>query len=142
MSEPRGFIHMKEIARVEAFWWVGGKDGPPGTMEGDWMGIVYRPIGGAAELMIKYRFRYYEDDLVFHSEDRKSSYEAKVERSRLAEVIVAMDEMATMMLGQFGGKIYRKRFVHGTPANFQRWIVTQPFSHTQSHSQFNRTRPQ
>jgi hypothetical protein len=136
-----GFIDMREIARVEIFIWVGG-DGAPGMMDGDWMGIVYRPMGGGTDLMLKYRFRYYEDEQAFHSTDRKSHYEAKFAKAQLAEAISALDEMAAVMLVQFGGKIYRKRFVDGTKINFSRWIMAQPFSHTTTPEKYNRTRPQ
>lgn len=135
------FIDIREIARVEAFWWVGGH-GEKAVMEGDWMAIVFRPIGAPGKLRLKYRFRYYNDDRAFHSNDRKSSYAAETDRSKVTEAIDAIDEMAKIALVQFGGEIFRKRFVEGTPHNFQRWLIAQPFAHIQTEAEHDRTRPQ
>ena len=140
MSEL-AFIDMAEVARVEAYWWVGGP-GAKGLQEGDWLAIIYRPLGDPEHLVLKYRWRYYEDDEVFHSNDRRSRWEAKMERGQLAEAIVAVDEMASAILIQFGGKIFRKRFIDGSKSKFSRWLAAQPFAHQTTMTAWNKARPQ
>lgn len=137
----RAFIDMAEIARVECMWWVGGP-GEPSKIDGDFMGIIFRPVG-EQDYALKYRFRYYEDDEVFHSKDRKSEWNAKVPKDELSDGIRVIDEMVEkIVLPTFGGKVYRKRFVQGTRHDLERWLFAQPFAHKSTMDQWNKTRPQ
>lgn len=144
MSEPSAFINSKDIFRVECFWWVGG-GGENAPTHGDWMAIIYRSNETPNKLTAKYRFKYYEDDRVFHSDDRRAAYSCQeLERSDLTKVITAFDELSNMMLKEFGGSIFRKRFAaaDGTVPRFFHWLKLQPFAHMQTLQQHDQTRPQ
>lgn len=129
-----------EIAKIEAFWWVGGP-GAPGVIDGDWMAMIYRALK-AEEWSLTYRFRYYRDDQIFHTKDEKAVYQARFPRDKVSEAIAAVDELAEKMLSQFGGKIYRKRFVDGNRRKFEHWIKAQPFTHRMTPEEYHRRRPQ
>lgn len=127
-----------KMSRIECLWFVGGDD-PPGMREGDWMAAVYKKIG-EQEFSFTYRFRYYKDERAHHSDDEKSVWHGTGPREKL---IQALDDMAkTLVLPVFGGPIYRKRFVDGSRIKAMRWISQQPFSHTKTVAEFDRTRPQ
>ncbi len=70
---------------------------------GDWLSSVRRE---GDKYILTYRFRYYEDDKTFDSNDRKSWYEATtdVNETDLEEILASMRGAAEMIWKKGGGK--------------------------------------
>jgi len=71
----------------------------------DFLGAVWRE---SDNYVIEYRFRYYEDDKVFDSEDKKNWYRAEIPTDRASEeeLIDAMKVVVEALWKKSGGKRY------------------------------------
>ena len=74
------------------------------TEEQDWL-LGIREVEPDKKYEVVYRFRYYEDESVFNSDDRKSWYEGTVSDTR-KNVIIKIREMAKIMNSAAVGKLY------------------------------------
>lgn len=92
----------------------------------DWMAAV-QEIEPDSKYKLTYRFRYYKDDKVFDSEDKKNWYEGEVTGTR-SYVIASMRHVAETLreAGNTGNKLYEV-LNDGDLAKFHRTFRDMPF---------------
>lgn len=94
-------IEIKKGRYFKAYWFVGCEDR-------DLLAAMFRDPEGPWKLL--YRFRYYEDDKVFDSKDRKSwtGFETKDGvGTDVVKMVACMDFVAALTEKTFNGKLYK-----------------------------------
>ncbi len=71
--------------------------------DSDWLASIWREDGRPK---LSYRFRYYEDDKSFDSEDRKHWYVLETKDADVHELIETIRVLADKMAGMAGSEVY------------------------------------
>lgn len=69
---------------------------------GNWMACAWRPKDKPGPWTLRWRFRYYEDEKIFDSEDRRSWYTMEIKDATEEKVVESLEYVATMMCGVTG----------------------------------------
>lgn len=95
----------------------------------DLLAAVCRP---AKEWVTRWRFRYYSDDKVWDSEDRKSWYEARGSGNP-AVMVEAFRQIAVITAATFGGVVH-EAVVDGTGIEAIEVLKAAPWAHCLTHA--------
>lgn len=93
--------------------------------EQDWMGAVSE-IAPEEKYKLVYRFRYYKDDKIFESEDKRNWYRCECSGSR-AYCIASLRNVAKGLADAAGGQQVYETINNGDYQDFLRRFQAQPF---------------
>lgn len=106
--------------KIVAIWFLST------TPEQDWMAAV-RVIEEDRKYELVYRFRYYKDDKVFDSDDKKNWYKGEITATR-SYVIAALRLVGQTMASAHGNQLYELLNEDGDIGKFMREFEKMPFA--------------
>lgn len=106
-------IEINEKTFIIGVWQLGFRGGPD-HRPGNWLAFLSVPEPGA-NISLVYRFRYYEDDKIFDSEDERSWYKAEISsKVPHLEVIDKVRQLAAQLQAALpGSSNLNERLING-----------------------------
>lgn len=105
-------IELKDSTYLLAIWFVSWR-------EANWMCAVYRHAP-EDDWTVRYRFRYFEDERVFDSDDRRSWYAGTLPSSMTEDMLIAKFDMFASVVGLGRGASLERLLVKGGMEDLKR----------------------